>query len=344
MSATAPPSASTMLAAVLRDPGGPEPLRLERVPIPQPGPGEVLVAVGALGLNNAEILQCRGMMPAPPGGIPGLECAGTVVGAGATGWRRGDRVAALTRAGAYAEYVVAPAGACMKIPDGVEIRTAAALLEAAATAWWNLVHRGRLQPGERVLIHGAAGGVGSLAVQLARALGATVIGTARGPVKTALCRQLGCHHVIDYGSTDVYAALRELVPGGVDLILDNQGAGPVAANIAALAPLGRLVIVGVASGTDAAVDLGALMAGAVEISSSSLGRLDDEMRTAICREIETEVLPEVVAGRLRPVLDGSFVFDEIAAAQRRFADPDRVGKVVVTLPGYISKIDAAQQN
>ena len=339
-------SGSTMRAAVLHDPGAAQPLRIERVPIPQPSPGEVLVAVGAFGLNNAEILQCRGVMPAPQAGIPGLECAGTVVsvGNGVERWRAGDRVAALTRAGAYAEYVAVPAGACIEIPDGLDLTTAAALLEAAATAWWNLVHRGRVRPGESVLIHGAAGGVGSLAVQLARVLGAVVIGTARGPAKTALCAELGCHQVIDYGGSDVFDALRQLAPGGVDVILDNQGAAAVTANVAALAPLGRLVILGVASGSDAALDLGALMAGGVEISSSSLGRLPDDMRTAICRDVETEVVPKVLAGTLRPVLDASFTFDEIETAHRRFADPDRIGKVVVTMPDYIAKTDASQRN
>lgn len=335
-----------MRAAVLRGTDGPESLRIEDVPVPQPGPGEVLVAVGALGLNNAEILQSRGVMPAPPGGIPGLECAGTVVGVGAgvTALKPGDRVAALARAGAYAEYVVVPAGACLPIPDELDIVVAGAFAEAAATAWWNLVHRGRLAPGETVLIHGAAGGVGSLAVQLARARGAVVIGTARGPVKTALCTELGCHQVIDYGSTDVFDAVAQIAPGGVDLILDNQGAATVGANLGVLAPLGRLVIVGVASGSAAAVDLGTLMGAAAEISSSSLGRLSDDVRAALVREIGTEVLPGIVTGQWRPVLDRTFGFDDIATAHQRFAAAERVGKVVVTLPGYISKADAAQRN
>lgn len=334
-------SGSGMAAAVLRDPGGRHPLRMERVPIPQPAGGEVLVAVEAFGLNNAEILQCRGVLPPPPAGVPGLECVGTVVADGA-GWLAGDRVAALTRAGAYAEYVAVPSGACIEIPDDLEPSAAATLPEAAATAWWNLVHRGRLQPGERVLIHGAAGGVGSMAVQIARALGATVIGTARGPAKSALCRELGCDEVIDYAEVDAFAAARQLAPGGFDIVLDNQGAATVSANIGVLAPLGRLVIVGVASGTGAAVDIGALMAGGVEISSSSLGRLCDDLRTAICREVAAEVLPKVLAHSIRPVLDATFAFDDLAAAHRRFAEPDRVGKVVVTT--NISKTDAEQRN
>jgi putative PIG3 family NAD(P)H quinone oxidoreductase len=331
----------TMTAAVLRDPGGRHPLRIERVPVPEPAPGEVLVAVEAFGLNNAEILQCRGLMPPPPGSVPGLECVGTVVGQGA-GWRSGDRVAALARAGTYAEYVAVPSGACIGIPEELESTAAAALPEAAATAWWNLVHRGRLHPGERVLIHGAAGGVGSMAVQIARALGATVIGTARGAEKSALCEALGCDEVIDYAEADVFGEIRRLAPGGVDIILDNQGAATVAANIGVLAPLGRLVIIGVAAGTDATVDLGALMAGGVEISSSSLGRLCDEMRAALCREVAAEVLPKVLAHSVRPVLDATFTFGDLAAAHRRFSEPDRVGKVVVTTG--ISKTDAEQRN
>lgn len=335
-----------MRAAVLHGTDGPESLRIEEVPVPQPGPGEVLVAVGAFGLNNAESLQCRGVMPAPPGGVPGLECAGTVVRVGAEVETPavGDRVAALTRSGSYAEYVAVPAGACLVIPDGLDIVMAGAFPEAAATAWWNLVHRGRVAPGETVVIHGAAGGVGSMAVQLAGVLGAVVIGTARGPEKSALCARLGAHHVIDYGDTDVFDAVAQLAPGGVDVILDNQGAAGLGANLGVLATLGRLVIVGVASGSTATVDLGMLMGHAAEISSSSLGRLTDDIRFAICRELETEVLPRIASGGLRPVLDRTFDFDDIASAHRRFGAADRVGKVVVTLPAYISKADAAQRN
>lgn len=335
-----------MRAVVLRGTDGPESLHVEEVPIPEPGPTDVLVAVGAFGLNNAEVLQTRGAMPAPPGGIPGLECAGTVAGVGADVMtlQPGDRVAALTRAGTYADYVVVPAGACMVIPDELDIAVAGAVPEAAATAWWNLTSRARIRPGERVLIHGAAGGVGSMAVQLARALDAEVIGTARGADKLALCAELGCRDVLDYGTGDVFHALREVAPGGVDVILDNQGAGCLESNLAALAPLGRLVIVGMASGSAAAVDLGTLMAVGAEISSSSLGRLSDVARAIICAAVAAEVMPMVVAGTVRPVVDATFDFDDIAAAHRRFGAADRVGKVVVTLSGYISKTDAAQRN
>jgi NADPH:quinone reductase len=322
-----------MRAAVLRDPGtGPE-LTLDQVPMPVPGPGEVLVEVAAFSLNNAEMLQIRGALPAPPGAVPGLECAGTVrqVGAGVTRWHPGDRVAALTRAGSYAEYVVVPAGACLALPDELDFVAAAAIPEAAATAWWNLVHRGRISPGERVLVHGAAGGVGTVAVQLAVALGAWVVGSARGPVKAALATQLGCAHVVDHTGADPFGELAALAPGGLDVILDNQGAATLADNLAALAPGGRLVVIGVAGGTSAMLDLGAVMAAGVEISSSSLGRLDDEVRAALCREVEDHVLPRVLAGRVRPVLDRCYPVAELSSALARFGDPERVGKVVVTV-------------
>lgn len=318
-----------MRAAVLTGTGGPEVLTLDRVPIPVPGAGEVLVRVCAFGLNNAEVLQRRGLMPAPDGAIPGLECAGVVAatGPGVDGWAAGDRVAALTRAGTYAEYVAVPAGACMRLPAGLELTTAAAVPEAAATAWWNLVRRGRIRAGERVLIHGAAGGVGSLAVQMARRLGARVVGTARGADKTALCAELGCHDVLDYGSGDVFAA----AGGGFDVILDNQGGPTVAANVAALAPFGRLVIVGVQAGAVGPLDTSELMARAAEVSSSSLGRLDDTVRASICREVEREVLPWLAEGTVRAVVDSRFDFADIAAAHTRFSAPGRVGKVLVTV-------------
>lgn len=333
-----------MRAAVLRERGtGPE-LALEQIPVPVPGPGEVLVEVAAFSLNNAEILQTRGAMPAPPGGVPGLECAGTVVQVGTevTRWHHGDRVAALTRAGSYAEYVVVPAGACIAVPDDLDPVVAAAIPEAAATAWWNLVHRGRAAPGDRVLVHGAAGGVGTIAVQLAAALGAQVVGTARGPVKAALCAELGCAHVLDHTGADLFAELRELVPDGVDIVLDNQGASTLEDNLAVLAPGGRLVVIGVAGGTSAVLDLGVLMARGVEISSSSLGRLDDEMRAALCREVEDNVLPHIITGRIRPVLDQCHPFTELPTAIARFGAAERVGKVVVTV-GPVSA-DPMQHN
>ncbi|MEU6644692.1 NAD(P)H-quinone oxidoreductase [Saccharomonospora sp. NPDC046836] len=323
-----------MRAVVLRETGGPEVLRIEEVAIPRPGPGEVLVRVAAFGLNNAEVLQRGGAVPAPPGGIPGLECAGTVAETGAgvgPHWKPGATVAALLRGGGYAEYVCVPAGACMRMPAGLDLATAGAVPEAAATAWWNLVQRGRLRAGEQLLVHGAAGGVGSLAVQMGRLLGAEVIATARGEEKTRLCAELGSSQVIDYGRDDVFAAVRSIAPDGVDVILDNQGGPALADNVAALAPLGRLVVVGTQAGTTAELDLGTLMAGGVEISSSSLGRLDDGLRGRLCQDVEREVLPRIAAGALRPVLDKRFPFDEISAAHQWFSDPGRIGKVVVTV-------------
>ncbi|WBP97052.1 zinc-binding dehydrogenase [Mycolicibacterium neoaurum] len=338
---------SAMVAAVLGDPTGPQPLRLDSVPIPVPGPGEVLLAVGAFALNNAELLQCEGTLPAPPGAIPGLECAGVVValGVGVHTLRTGDRVAALTRAGSYAEYVAVRADTVLPLPDDVELCVGAALPEAAATAWWNLVHRGRLRSGEQVLVHGAAGGVGSLAVQLARALGASVTGTARGPVKTALCRDLGCDSVLDYAEQDVFDAVRRRQPGGFDIILDNRGAPTLDANIGALAPGGRLVVIGVAGGSEGVLDLGALMAAGAEVSSASLSRLTDAARAAICRELRSEVLPRVRAREIWPVLDEqAFTLADIGAAHKRFGAADRIGKVVVTTTADISKSDAHQRN
>lgn len=322
-----------MRAAVVRTHGGPEVLRVERIPVPVPGRGEVLVRVSAFGINNAEALQRRGAVPAPPGGVPGLECAGTVAatGPGVTAWRPGERVAALTRAGAYAEYVAVPAGTCLRLPDGLDPVVAGVLPEAAATAWWNVAHRGRVRAGERVLVHGAAGGVGSLAMQLACALGAEVIGTARGVAKARLCAELGAHHVLDYGAGDVFSALRAVAPDGVDVIIDNQGGPALAANLSALAPQGRLVVVGTQGGTGGALDLGTLMAAGAEISSSSLGKLDDGRRAWLCHQVEREVLPRVVEGALRPVLDRRFELERISEAHQRFHERDRVGKVVVTV-------------
>ncbi|WP_051499259.1 zinc-binding dehydrogenase [Nocardia sp. BMG51109] len=324
---------ATMDAVVLRGTGGPECLRLERVARPRIGPGEVLLRVAAFGINNAELMQRRGVVPAPTSGIPGLECAGTVVEVGpeVTTLAEGDVVAALTRSGSYAEYVAVHAGSCLRVPGGSSPAEASALPESAATAWWNLVRRGRIAQGDIVVVHGGAGGVGSVAVQLAAALGATVVATARGPAKSEVCARLGAHHVLDYGAMDVFAGLRSIAPGGVDVILDNQGGPALNSNLAALAPFGRLVVVGTQDGTAGSLDLADLMARAAEVSSSSLGKLTDEVRAALCRELEREVMSRVAANEIRPLLDSEFAFPDIVAAHERFVAPDRIGKVVVTV-------------
>ncbi|MFD2399244.1 zinc-binding dehydrogenase [Prauserella oleivorans] len=312
-----------MRAARFHGQGGPDVVRIDEVPRPVPAPGEVLVRVSAFGLNNAEVLQRRGVVPAPAGGVPGLECVGRVVEtrAGADGPAVGDRVGVLLRGGGYADYVAAPAGACLPVPDDVDEVKAAAVPEAAVTAWWNLVHRGRVRSGERVLVHGAAGGVGMLAAQLARELGAEVIGTARGAAKVGLCRQLKVPHVIDYGADDVAAAVLRQFPGGVDVILDNQGGPALERNVGMLAPLGRLVIVGTQAGPVGELDVGRLMGLGAEVSSSSLGKLDDARRVALCAEVGERVLPLVASGGIVPVVDSVFPFPASSPHTRGSSTP-----------------------
>ncbi|MCP2253763.1 NADPH2:quinone reductase [Prauserella aidingensis] len=324
-------TAPTMRAVVVDAVGGPDTLTQAVVARPAAGEGEVLVRVRAVGVNNVDVLQRRGVVPAPRGGIGGLECVGEVaeVGAGVERFSPGDRVGVLLRSGGYAEFVNAPEGACISLPETLDDVTAATLPEALATSWWNLVHRGRLKAGERLLVHGVSGGVGVLAAQVGRALGADVVGTASAS-KVDRCRAVCGVDVLDHAG-DVAAAVGAGLPGGMDVVLDNQGGPALEANLGLLAPLGRLVVVGTQAGGPGTVDLAAMMRRGVEVSSSSLGMLETSVRSRLCAEVAREVLPLVEAGVVTPVVDTVFPLRDIAAAHRRFDDSAKFGKVVVTL-------------
>nr|WP_083666293.1 zinc-binding dehydrogenase [Saccharomonospora sp. CUA-673] len=248
---------------------GSDTLRVTELPRPEPGPGEVLLRVRAFGVNNIDALQRRGIVPAPASGVPGLECVGDVVGGAVDGLPVGTRVGALLRSGGYAEYVTVPVGACMPLPDGLGDAEAASLPESLATSWWNLVHRGRLRAGEHVLVRGVAGGIGVVAAQVARHRGATVVGTARGAAADRCASGLGLAGVVDHTADDLAARVRALCPDGIDVLLDNQGGPALETNVAMLAPLGRLVVVGTQAGGPGTVDVGALMRLGAEVSSSS---------------------------------------------------------------------------
>ncbi|GAA1233767.1 NAD(P)H-quinone oxidoreductase [Prauserella halophila] len=320
-----------MRAVVFDGAGGPEVLRETVVPRPDPADGEVLVRVRAVGVNNVDVLQRSGVVPTPRGGVGGLECVGEVaeVGAGVDRFAPGDRVGALLRSGGYAEFVDVPEGACVPLPDSVDDVTAATLPEALATSWWNLVHRGRLTAGERLLVHGVSGGVGVLAAQLGRALGADVIGTASA-AKVDRCRDVCGVDVTDHAG-DVAAAVRAGRPDGMDVVLDNQGGPALEANLGMLAPLGRLVVVGTQAGGPGTVDLGMMMRRGVEVSSSSLGMLETSVRTRLCAEVAREALPLVESGAVTPVVDTVLPIGDIAAAHQRFSGPGKLGKIVLTL-------------
>ena len=250
----------------IREPGGPEVLVPAERPRPSAGPGEVLIKVAAAGVNRPDVMQRRGRYPPPPGAsdIPGLEVAGTIeeVGTGVDRWHVGDRVCALVAGGGYAEYCVAPAPQCLPIPAGMDFTSAAAIPETFFTVWTNVFERGRLKAGESVLIHGGSSGIGTTAIQLARAFGARVFATAGSAEKCAACERLGAERAINYREADFVAAIRDLTGGrGVDLILDMVGGEYVPRNLETLAVDGRLVQIALLGGAKAQINMAASCSG-----------------------------------------------------------------------------------
>ncbi|WP_151083786.1 NAD(P)H-quinone oxidoreductase [Nocardioides cynanchi] len=324
-----------MKAAVARTPGGPEVLEYVEVPDAVAGPGDVLVAVAATAANRADLLQRQGHYPPPPGAseIIGLECSGTVaaLGEGVTGFQVGDEVCALLSGGGYATLVAVPAGQVMPVPAGVDLITAAALPEVAATVWSNLMMVAGLRAGDNLLVHGGAGGIGTFAIQLGHALGARVLTTAGTPEKLAFCASLGADVTIDYHEQDFVEAVREATDGhGADVVLDNMGASYLAGNVDVLADGGRLVVIGMQGGRKAELDLNALMRkrGAV-ISTALRGRSTGEKAT-ICAAVVEHVWPLVADGTIRPVIERTVPLAEAATAHALMESGAHTGKIVLT--------------
>jgi putative PIG3 family NAD(P)H quinone oxidoreductase len=316
-------------------PGGPDVLVESELPDPVPGPGEVLIDVVAAGVNRADLLQRQGSYPPPPGAPPwpGLEVSGTVgaVGPGVAGWTVGMRVCALLSGGGYAERVTAPAGALLPAPPGLDLVDAAALPEAVCTAWSNLVDVGRLRAGEWVLIQGGSGGVGSIAIQLAVALGARVATTAGGPERAARCAELGAELVIDHRTQDVTAAVLDATDGrGVDVVLDVLGAGALSANLAALALGGRLVVIGMQRGRRAELDLGVLLTRRASIIGTMLRSRPAEEKAAIVTAVRTHVWPMLDDGRLRPIVHARLPLNQAGKAHELLDKGEVFGKLLLT--------------
>lgn len=327
-----------MRAISIARPGGPEVLAETTLPDPLPGPGEVLIDVAAAGVNRADLLQRQGHYPPPPGApdTPGLECSGVIaaVGSAVVGWQPGDRVAALLDGGGYASRAVARAGQLLRVPEHLDLADAAALPEALATAWSNLVTVGRLAAGESVLIHGGSGGVGSVATQLAHALGARVITTAGSPERAARCLTLGADVAIDHRAGDVTAAVLDATGGrGVDVILDILGAAALEANLARLAPDGRLVIIGLQRGRRAQIDLGSLLARRASIHGTTLRARSAAQKASIIADVAAHALPLLVptddGAGLRPVVHARLPLAEAARAHELLESGQVFGKVLL---------------
>lgn len=322
-----------MHAVVVAEPGGPEACVWTEVPDARPGAGEVLVRVAASAVNRADLLQRQGHYPPPPGASPylGLECSGTVVelGAGVTGWSVGDEVCALLSGGGYAELVAVPQGQLLPVPAGVDLVTAAALPEVLCTVWSNLVMTAALQAGETLLGHGGAGGVGSAAVQVGVALGARVVATAGTPDKRQHCLHLGASAALDYRD-DWVSGLREATDGhGADVVVDVMGAAYLASNVAALAPDGRLVVIGLQGGRRGELDLGALLAKRGTLYATALRSRPLEQKAAIVQEVREHVWPMVADGRVRTHVDAAYPLQEAGQAHARLASGEVTGKLLL---------------
>jgi len=320
-----------MRAVIVPSPGGPEALVVADLPDPQPGPGEVVLDVVASAVNRADLLQRMGFYPPPPGAsdVLGLECSGRVrsVGADVTGWSVGDEACALLAGGGYAEQVVVPAGQLMRVPDGVPLVTAASLPEVAATVWSNVFMVANLQPDDVFLVHGGAGGIGTFAIQIAKALGARVFATAGTPEKQQLCRDLGAERAINYNDEDWVEIL--LAEGGADVILDNMGAKYLGPNVTALATEGRLVIIGMQGGVKGELDIAGLLRKRGAVIATSLRARPTAEKAAICRAVEEHVWPLVADGTIRTMVEAEFALDDVAGAHALMESGAHTGKILL---------------
>jgi putative PIG3 family NAD(P)H quinone oxidoreductase len=324
-----------MLAVEISTPGDANVLRAVDRPQPALQPGEVLIRVEAAGVNRPDIMQRQGKYPPPPGAsdLPGLEVAGTIVDTNQVSrWKRGDRVCALVAGGGYAEYCAAPEPQCLPIPAGLDAAAAAAIPETFFTVWTNLFQRGHLASGERVLIHGGTSGIGSTAIQLARAFGATVYATAGTDAKCDACRRLGAAGAINYQTRDFVEAVRELTGGdGVDVVLDIIGGDYLPRNIECLRLHGRLLQIGLMGGPKSHINLRPILQNRLTLTGSTLRPRTVEEKGAIARQIEVKVWPLIERGDVRPAVHATFPLRDAAAAHRLLESGDVVGKVVLTV-------------
>lgn len=326
-----------MHAISIREPGGPEVLEWTEQPDPAPGPGEVLLDVAAAAVNRADLLQRKGQYPPPPGvsEVPGLECSGTVAAVGeGVELPAGTPVCALLAGGGYAEKVVVPAGQVLPVPSGMDVVTAASLPEVACTVWSNVVLTAGLVAGETLLVHGGAGGIGTHAIQVGKALGARVAVTAGSPERLARCAELGADVLIDYRSQDFVEEVRAATEGrGADVILDNMGAKYLPRNVSALARHGRLVVIGMQGGVKGELNIAELLGKCGSVTATSLRYRPLEEKAAIVAEVATQLWPIVESGAVRPVVHEVLPADRAADAHRLLEESGEVfGKLLLRMP------------
>ncbi|MBB5854384.1 NAD(P)H-quinone oxidoreductase [Amycolatopsis umgeniensis] len=321
-----------MYAITIREPGDPDVLEWTEVPDPVAGEGEVVLDVAASAVNRADLLQRQGHYPPPPGAseILGLECSGTIaeIGEGVEGWQIGDEVCALLAGGGYGEKVAVPAGQLLPLPAEVELLAAAGLPEVACTVWANVVMHAGLSEGEVLLVHGGAGGIGTHAIQVAKALGATVAVTAGSAERLESCRQLGADITINYKEQDFVEVLRAET-GGADVILDNMGAKYLDRNVDALKADGRLVIIGMQGGIKGELNIGKLLGKRVSVYAAGLRSRPLEQKAAIVADVRERLWPLVEQGSVKPIVGQVVPMAEAASAHRALEEGSVFGKVLL---------------
>ncbi len=321
----------SMLAMQIVAPGGPDVLQSAMVPVPMPAHGQIVIRIAWAGVNRPDALQRAGAYAPPPDAspLPGLECAGTVVdtGPGVSRWQIGDKVCALLPGGGYAEYASCHESHALPIPEGLSLKEAACLPETCFTVWSNMVMRGGLRGGETFLVHGGTSGIGTTAIQIAKALGARVFATAGSDEKCRICEALGAEAAFNYRDADFVAEMRKL--GGANLILDMVGGDYIRRNIRALADDGRLVQIAFLQGAKAEVGFAEVMTRRLTITGSTLRPQSEIAKARIAAEVEREVWPMIARGAFRVVLDSDFPLREAAAAHERIEAPGHIGKIVL---------------
>lgn len=320
--------------------GAPDVLQLATRADPEPAAGEVLIRVSASGVNRPDVLQRTGNYPVPPGAsdIPGLEVAGEIIAGDAqamvaAGLKIGDAVCALVAGGGYAELCVAPVGQCLPVPAGLSLLEAASLPETFFTVWSNVFERAHLQKGETLLIQGGSSGIGVTAIQIAKALGATVLVTAGSDEKCAACVALGADHAINYKTSDFVEEVKKLTDGkGVDVILDMVAGSYVAREVLCLAEDGRLVIIALQGGTKAEFDAGLVLRKRLTLTGSTLRPRSLEFKTAVAAALKAKVWPLIASGAIKPVIHSTFAAADAAQAHALMESNQHIGKIVLTWP------------
>ena len=328
-----------MRAIEIVQPGGPEVLQPCERPVPELKPGEVLIRVHAAGVNRPDVFQRLGQYPVPPGAsdLPGLEVAGEIVDGdlGDSGFKKGDLVCALVQGGGYAEYCAAPLAQCLPVPQGLTALEAAALPETFFTVWSNVFQRGALGEGETLLVQGGSSGIGTTAIQLAKALGHRVFATAGSADKCRACEDLGAERAINYKTEDFAPIVKELTGGkGVDVVLDMVGGDYVAREVSCLADDGRIVIIALLGGAKANVDLGQVLRRRLTITGSTLRPRPVAFKAQIARELRERVWPLLAAGQIKPVIYKTFPLEEAAAAHALMESSAHVGKIMLRVADH----------